>query len=421
MNPKTMLSTKEKFGEVETPHCLVQKMTGLCKESKLRNKATRILDVGSGKGRIGLAIAEKISMYGVNNKVVGIEIQERHHKYVSKTHSDKINSIHGDFVTHQFNEPFDLIIGNLPFNNDGLKTVPTNSNKKATTSKTIWPRLVKRALTLLAPDGQLVCITPALWMKKDKAGIHELLTCYGGELKVYAFSAGETNKLFRGKAQTPVTLFSYYPAGESSIHIYDQDKKRFIVYPKTSPYSSLPMCEIPLISTLQSLVKRDGCMPVIKTRVIKTGVGPVRTAQYQYPNVSTCTLANGKPMLGLHWSETPGAYAGSSKLILAHKMYGYPYLDESGEYGILNRDIYVIVSPNLQFLRECKEVLSSLLALKVYESTRYRMRFLEKYAFEFIPVPSPDLLSLVRDINEGDEKTPRLHKAFTVMSNSGQN
>ena len=74
-----------------------------------------------------------------------------------------------------------------------------------------------------------------------------------------------------------------------------------------------------------------------------------------------------------------------SKLVLANKMYGLPYLDLSGEYGISNRDNYVIYKENNEDLIKLSEFLSTELVKKVYESTRYRMKYLEKYAFELLP------------------------------------
>ena len=61
------------------------------------------------------------------------------------------------------------------------------------------------------------------------------------------------------------------------------------------------------------------------------------------------------------------------------------YLDLSGEYGISNRDNYVIYKDNNEDLIKLSEFLSTELVKKVYESTRYRMKYLEKYAFELLP------------------------------------
>ena len=70
---------------------------------------------------------------------------------------------------------------------------------------------------------------------------------------------------------------------------------------------------------------------------------------------------------------------------MGHKMYGFPYIDTSGCFGICNRDNYVIINKEIKELELIKEFLSNELILFIFETTRYRMRYLEKYVFEFIP------------------------------------
>ena len=62
-------------------------------------------------------------------------------------------------------------------------------------------------------------------------------------------------------------------------------------------------------------------------------------------------------------------------------MYGFPFHDKNGSYGVSNRDNYIIMTTNLSRL---KEFLDSKLVFYLYESTRYRMKYLERFAFEYI-------------------------------------
>ena len=69
-------------------------------------------------------------------------------------------------------------------------------------------------------------------------------------------------------------------------------------------------------------------------------------------------------------------------------MYGFPYLDEKGEYGISNRDNYVILADDIHTIDKLKIIqkfLSTKTSLFLFEGTRYRMKYLEKYIFELIP------------------------------------
>ena len=66
-------------------------------------------------------------------------------------------------------------------------------------------------------------------------------------------------------------------------------------------------------------------------------------------------------------------------------MYGFPYIDATGRYGVSNRDNYVIVGRSLEQLEILRQFFSTKTALYIFEATRYRMKYLERYAFEFIP------------------------------------
>ena len=91
---------------------------------------------------------------------------------------------------------------------------------------------------------------------------------------------------------------------------------------------------------------------------------------------------------GLHpkiVSTEPLCYYGEPKLCLAHKMYGFPFLDVVGDYGISNRDNYVIIDKTIAELQQIASFLRTKTALYIFEAARYRMKYLEKYAFEFIP------------------------------------
>ena len=120
---------------------------------------------------------------------------------------------------------------------------------------------------------------------------------------------------------------------------------------------------------------------------------------YGYKNIKTCILNKLTPELVINYSNIKQAYADQPKLVLAHKMYGFPYLDESGEFGISNRDNYVIVERNIEELKILRDFFSTKTALYIFEATRYRMKYLEKYAFEFIPDVTrlPDFPKVIND------------------------
>ena len=145
--------------------------------------------------------------------------------------------------------------------------------------------------------------------------------------------------------------------------------------------------------------------------------------EFSYANVKTCHLKHGSTMeLVMEYSNIPCSFYGIPKIIMAHKMYGVPYLDLCGTYGISNRDNYVICLKDMIRRGDVNAgdedagdvdaddedaddmdaddmdvdtmtlnayILEAWLETKLVRclmgSTRYRMRYLEKWAFSFIP------------------------------------
>ena len=120
---------------------------------------------------------------------------------------------------------------------------------------------------------------------------------------------------------------------------------------------------------------------------------------YKYPNIKTTILEGNTPKLLINYSNIPQSFFEDSKVVLCHKMYGFPYIDKNGTYGISNRDNYIIKDYAHEELEVISDFLSTKLGLYIFETTRYRMKYLEKYAFEFIP-DIKCLLKIERPIND---------------------
>ena len=120
--------------------------------------------------------------------------------------------------------------------------------------------------------------------------------------------------------------------------------------------------------------------------VIKTVLSSIYSETTPYKNIKTCILKKGiQPTLVFQYSNIPQKYYGKRKLVLAHKMYGFPYYDKTGLYGISNRDNYIFLYETEEAMNAWLAFFSTKVALYIFESTRYRMKYLEKQAFQFIP------------------------------------
>jgi len=343
------------------------------------------------------------------------------HNKVIKTNNNN------PFYTYDgFNEfnGFDYIIGNPPYNSNGFKKVPTNSKQeKKKDGKTIWVDFIKHSISLLKQNGLLCMITPSIWMKPDKAKMYNYMLQY----KIHnlrCFTNTETNKIFKKQAQTPTCFYLLEKTQTQTqtqehtqepthviiplYNIIDTDsKENQYKQTKNYPYyeyrvkigSAIPLLGSSIIYKIQEFMEIHNIPPLIIYKTNMTGVNITlqdnKTETHKYPNIKTCILSktstsnNKIPTQIIQYSNNPCKYHGEKKLVLAHKMYGYPYLDEEGIYGISNRDNYIILAcdydNSISKLREIQQFLNTKLVRFIYETTRYRMKYLEKYAFEFIP------------------------------------
>jgi tRNA1(Val) A37 N6-methylase TrmN6 len=410
---------KNNYGIVYTPNSLVDKILDLIPLEHYKNPTLKWLDIGAGNGAFSLNLYNRL----MNNLVTAIpnnetrkahilenmlymcEIYIPHINKLETLFSHKTNIIKTDFLMLNNNQHFNIIIGNPPYNiNGALKTPTNNSLKKTDDGKQVYVEFVKKSLALLETNGHLALIIPALWMKPDKAGLYNILVNNNFTINnLHCLSTNETQKEFLYQAQTP-TCFFYGTYGKvppkNSIPIYDKIYKSYIDYKPLLNYP-IPTHGISIINKLLYYVEQVGYLKVYKSNSPPKKSLFGKSDTNTILNIKTTNLSNKTPQLIKNYSNILQHYANITKLILAHKMYGFPYLDSSGNYGISSRDNYILTinDYSLEELKQIQAFLSTKFALFIFSTTNYRMRYLEKYAFLFLPnitkiINFPNLLNL---------------------------
>ena len=405
-NNQILLSTKdkrEKYGEIFTPYSLIERMFEMLTPEDFTNPNSRWLDPGAGTGYFSIYLfwkldagltktirnREKRRTHIVRNMIYMVELQEENITTLRALFGDDANIICADYLADVavFDTTFDYVIGNPPYNKNGIKKVPTNRTKnKKCDGTTLWFEFVKKSVSLLKEDGTLLMIVPSLWMKPDKAGAYDYITQHK-IVKVSCLTNTETNRIFGGTAQTPTCFFLMKKSpSDGACELYDKDKSDFVNYIIGENYP-IPVFGASVINRFLGAVKTYGALSVKKTNMPgkHANLSDTKDDKFKYENIKTARLDGVKPALHINYSTSPLAFHGVTKLVLPHKMYGFPFVDLSGNYGISNRDNYVIHEKNDEELGIIAEFLSTKTALYVYEATRYRMKYLEKYAFMFLP------------------------------------
>ena len=181
---------KELYGEINTPFNFINKMLSIIPKEYFENKTLKWLDPGSGHGNYSLCLffilfksliksipnAEERKKHIIENMIYMIELNKDNIPFLREKFGEKGNIIEENYLEWETDLKFDFIIGNPPYNFNGVKKVPTKNNvNKKEDGKTIWCEFVKKNISLLKENGKMNVVIPSIWMKPDKAGMYELL------------------------------------------------------------------------------------------------------------------------------------------------------------------------------------------------------------------------------------------------------
>lgn len=404
-NLEVNIDNKQNYGEVHSPYVLIERMFDLLPQEVFKDPTKRWLDPGTGRGFFSIFLLNKLmgslstiipdpeirKNHIIKNMIWMVEINQEHHDALLQVFPGG-NLVSQDYLSttqDAFQNPFDIIIGNPPFNFGGLKKVPTNTTRaKKMDGKTVWSQFIKHSVSLLKDNGFLVFIVPSIWMKEDKDLMYFYMTQYKLH-KIHCLTNTQMNTLFKGHAQTPSCYFLLEKkCTDKKVLLYDNEVNKYIEFPLRNE-KVLPVACSGLLREILPYVDKFGALSHIsKSNLPGKDIrfSQTKSKKYPYANIKTCILKDKlQPELVIQYSNKPCPFYGKKKLVLAHGMYGFPFIDVTGNYGISNRDKYVFESDNIEHLNRLSSFLSSDLAFYLFNATRYRMKYLEKYIFRYLP------------------------------------
>ncbi len=397
------------YGIIYTPFDLVEKQLDQIPEIYFKDPDLKWLDTGAGIGNYSIILFKRLYQglshiiidnderrrHIIEKMIYMVEVFPPHIQHLLNIFGESSNIITKCFLSLTVEEYgyYDFIIGNPPYNINGSIKTPTNSKlKKQDDGKTVYIDFVYKSLELLKSGGFLNYVIPNIWLKPDKAGLYKRLT----NLKIHfltPLTTNDTQKYFKYQAQTPTCYFLIENIqdpnnGDKIIKIWDKFLIKYIDYRLLKDWP-IPCHGISIINKLIFFIEKYYNLSPYKSSTLKKNI-KTNTQQckiYLYKNITTCIIDNLTPQIKYNWSNCKCQYSDENKLILAHKMYGFPYMDISGECGISSRDNYIFLEQdyNISNLVDIQKYLSTKFALFIFSTTNYRMRYLERYAFQFIP------------------------------------
>jgi len=121
-----------------------------------------ILDIGTGTGVIALMLAQRFN----TASVIGLEIddeacQEAKINFEQSTWKDRLEAIHGDILSIQFDDQFDLIVSNPPYYENSLVSVNERTSRAKHAEFLPVEDLLRKVAFILNENGSFWVIIPS--------------------------------------------------------------------------------------------------------------------------------------------------------------------------------------------------------------------------------------------------------------------
>lgn len=126
-----------------------------------QNNPKQVLDIGTGTGVIALMLAQRFT----EAEIIAVEkdessAQTADSNFKNSVFSERLTSVHQDFLDFETDTRFDLIVSNPPFFINDLKNPDLRKGIARHTDLTFFEQLVLKGVKMLSENGQIALVLP---------------------------------------------------------------------------------------------------------------------------------------------------------------------------------------------------------------------------------------------------------------------
>jgi hypothetical protein len=346
------LLEKSQVGEVFTPVSIIDRMLAMLPKAVWRNPALTWCDPACGFGQFPLKVL--VGGPGYEGLLLGLAdaFPNKHarltHIFTTMLFSYDINTEHvasliaqirkmgvgkpnvhaANFLELSADKPYDIILGNPPYNQGGIKRVG---------EKRLHVRFTETALQRLTPKGLLLFVCPPNYREAGSAMNRLFLTAPGGFRQIQMLDPNETHRLFRIQARVDLFLYDKHPKTKTTLVTDEQGVKSIQTLDLTHHVPNYGH------SVFEKLRRRGSA-----------GVQGVRSAEASTVDCEASGLGYGSHKM-LHLiveggrkvipRSRPHTHQRTPKLILNGLGVPYVFYDKEGRYGATQVPVLILHPP----------------------------------------------------------------------------
>jgi hypothetical protein len=414
---------KNKFGEVFTPAALIHEILDKLPKSVWKDPSLKWLDPANGIGNFPMIAFEmldaglssvdgfkdeaKRKKHIIENMLYMVELNPKNVAVSRKIFGKSANIYCGSFLEDGWQkafgvEKFDVIMGNPPYNEGGVRAKTTINIKRNIKGEatTIWPIFVERSInSLLNKNSHLCFIHPASWISL-KSKISDLLLSKQIEYIRY-YNVINSLKLFKTSGEIPLTYYLLKNTNtKNDTKIYDNCLNKYIEF-NIYINNFIPTEVISIFEKIYKYTKKYGNLTTKIVNPTLLSDLSTKNSKDTYPVISI----NNKE-IQIKYSKTHNYTLKKPKLVFTNSTMGYPVLDKDGDLFNNGSDKYYIIADSLKELKQLQNFFYTNIVFYLINITRTRQKFLNNKLFEILP----DITRFVNDINITDNYLIELFK-----------